>query len=208
LKITIIGYGNMGTSLTQALTRSGHQVTLTGKDLEKAKAAAGKAGGRALPGPEAAREADIVIAATPYNSQVAALKSLGDLSGKVVIDISNPLKADMSGLQIGHTTSAAEEVASQLPGAKVVKAFNTVFAQVLQEGPAFKKGKAQVLYAGDDEAAKAKVKILIESMGFEGTDAGPLTNSRYLEPMGMLNIWFGYMAKRGTGIAPAWITRG
>ena len=208
MKITIVGYGNMGTSLAQALGRAGHQVTLTGKSLDKAKAAAAKTGSRALPESEAAGDADIVIAAAPFDSQVAALKKLGDLAGKVVIDISNPLKADMSGLQIGHTTSAAEEVEKQLPGARIVKAFNTVFAQVLQEGPAFKSGKAQVLYAGNDEAAKTKVRNLIESMGFDAADSGPLANARYLEPMGMLNIWFGYMAKKGTGIAPAWISRG
>lgn len=207
MKITIAGYGNMGTSLAQALGRAGHQVTLTGKSLEKAKAAAVKTGSRALPESEAAGDAEVIIAAAPYDSQVAALKALGDIAGKVVIDISNPLKADMSGLQIGHTTSAAEEVEKLLPGVKLVKAFNTVFAQVLQEGPAFKHGKAQVLYAGNDEAAKTKVKNLIESMGFDAADSGPLAHARYLEPMGMLNIWFGYMAKKGTGIAPAWVNR-
>lgn len=208
MKVSIIGYGNMGTSLAQALVRAGHQVTLTGRSHDKATVAAEKTKSRALPASEAAKDAEIIIATTPYDSQVSSLKSLGDLSGKVVIDISNPLKPDMSGLQIGHSTSAAEEIAKQLPGVKVIKAFNTVFAQVLQEGSQFKNGKAQVFYAGDEEAAKTKVKSLIESMGFEATDAGPLANSRYLEPMGMLNIWFGYMAKKGTGIAPAWINRG
>jgi 8-hydroxy-5-deazaflavin:NADPH oxidoreductase len=148
-----------------------------------------------------------LIATTHYGTQVTALKSLGNLAGKVVIDISNPLKADMSGLQIGHSTSASEEVAKQVPNATVIKAFNTVFAQVLQEGPKFKNGMTQVFYAGDDESAKTKVKSLIESLGFEATDAGPLANSRYLEPMGMLNIWFGYMAQKGTGIAPTWASR-
>jgi predicted dinucleotide-binding enzyme len=132
---------------------------------------------------------------------------LGDLTGKIVVDISNPLKPDMSGLAVGHTTSAGEEVAAKLPGAKVVKAFNTVFAQALQEGPIFGSAKGQVFYAGDDAGAKDKVKDLIASLGFEAVDAGPLANSRYLEPIGMLNIWFGYMAKQGTGIAPAWIRR-
>jgi 8-hydroxy-5-deazaflavin:NADPH oxidoreductase len=207
MKVSILGYGNMGTSLAQALARAGHQVTLTGRSLEKAAAAAEKTGSRALPVSEAAKDAEIIIATTHYGTQVTALKSLGNLAGKVVIDISNPLKPDMSGLQIGHSTSAGEEVAKQVPEATVIKAFNTVFAQVLQEGPQFKNGKAQVFYAGDDEAAKTKVKGLIESLGFEATDAGPLANSRYLEPMGMLNIWLGYMAKRGTGIAPAWASR-
>jgi 8-hydroxy-5-deazaflavin:NADPH oxidoreductase len=207
MKVSILGYGNMGTSLAQALVRAGHQVTLTGRSLEKATAAAEKTGSRALPASEAAQNAEVIIATTPYDAQASALKSLGNLAGKVIVDISNPLKPDMSGLQIGHSTSAGEEVAKQVPEATVIKAFNTVFAQVLQEGPKFKNGKAQVFYAGDDATAKTKVKSLIESLGFEATDAGPLANSRYLEPMGMLNIWFGYMAQKGTGIAPAWLSR-
>ena len=207
MNVTIVGYGNMGAALAQSLSRAGHRVTLTGKNPAKAKEVADRIDGRALAANEAAKGADIIIATAPYNAQVDALKALGDLAGKVVIEISNPLKADMSGLQIGHTTSAAEEIARQLPGARIVKAFNTTFAQVLQEGPAFKNGKAQVLFAGDDAGAKSQVKALIESLGFEANDAGPLANSRYLEPMGMLNIWFGYMAQKGTGIAPAWVNR-
>ena len=207
MNITIIGYGNMGSALARLLGRSGHHITLTGRDLDKAKEVASHSGGKVSPLHEAAKDVDIIIAATPFTSQIESLKSLGNLFGKIVIEISNPLKPDMSGLQIGLTTSAAEEVSRLFPDSKVVKAFNTTFAQVLQEGPVFKTGKAQVFYAGDDEAAKSKVKLLIESLGFEAMDAGPLANSRYLEPMGMLNIWFGYMAQKGTGIAPAWISR-
>lgn len=119
-----------------------------------------------------------------------------------VIEISNPLKPDMSGLAIGHTTSAAEEIAGGTPGAKVVKAFNTVFAHVLG-GQDTAAEQVQVFYAGEDDAAKASVRSLIESMGFEPIDAGPLSNARYLEPLGMLNIYLGYVAKMGTDIAPA-----
>jgi hypothetical protein len=81
-----------------------------------------------------------------------------------------------------------------------VKAFNTIFAQVLGTAP--DRTRAQVLYAGDDAGAKAAVRALIESAGFEAVDAGPLTNARLLEPLGMLNIYLGYAAGRGTGIAP------
>lgn len=207
MKVAIVGYGNMGSALAKGLVKAGHQVTLTGKNPAKAGEVAGKTGARALTGSEAAKDAEVIIATAPFPSQVEALKALGNLSGKIVIDISNPLKPDMSGLAIGHTTSAGEEIAKQLPGVKVVKAFNTNFAQVLLDGPAFKNAKAQVLYAGDDAGAKAQVKSLIVTLGFEAVDAGPLANSRYLEPIGMLNIYFGYMAQQGTGIAPAWIRR-
>jgi predicted dinucleotide-binding enzyme len=207
MNITIVGYGNMGSALAQGLVKAGHNVVVTGKSPAKANEAAAKAGARALPVAEAAAGADLILATAPYNAQADAVLALGDLNGKTVVDISNPLKADMSGLQVGHSTSAAEEIAKRLPGAKVVKAFNTIFAQVLQEGPGFKQGKGQVFYAGDEDGSKAKVKALIESLGFEAVDAGPLANSRYLEPIGMLNIFFGYMAQQGTGIAPGWFRR-
>jgi predicted dinucleotide-binding enzyme len=80
----------------------------------------------------------------------------------------------------------------------VVKAFNTVFAQVLGEAR-----KAQVFLAGDDAGAKQAVREIVESVGFEPVDAGPLQNARYLEPLGMLNIYFGYSGGMGTKVAPA-----
>jgi hypothetical protein len=90
-----------------------------------------------------------------------------------------------------------------VPTAKVVKAFNTIFARVLGAAP--DRTQAQVLYAGDDAGAKAAERALTESAGFEAVDAGPLANARLLEPCGMLNIYFGYAAGRETGIALVWI---
>jgi 8-hydroxy-5-deazaflavin:NADPH oxidoreductase len=107
-------------------------------------------------------------------------------------------------LALGFSTSAAEEIQKAVPAAKVVKAFNTIFSQVLSAAP--DDTRAQVLYAGDDADAKAAVRALIESTGFEAVDAGPLANSRLLEPLGMLTIYFGYGAGRGTGIAPTWVS--
>ena len=94
------------------------------------------------------------------------------------------------------------------PGVDVAKAFNTLFAQVVAEGPAFADGQvARAFYAGDSERAKATAKSLIESTGFQPVDAGPLRNARYLEPLAGLNIYFGYGAGHGTTIAPRWISR-
>jgi 8-hydroxy-5-deazaflavin:NADPH oxidoreductase len=87
----------------------------------------------------------------------------------------------------------------------VVKAFNTVFSAVLGSEPGG-DSKVQVFYAGDDAGAKDTVRRLAESIGFEPVDGGPLANARYLEPLGMLNIWFGYVGGRGTNIAPRWDT--
>jgi predicted dinucleotide-binding enzyme len=153
----------------------------------------------------AADGADVVVVATAYPDAVAALRSAGDLKGKVIVDITNPLTADYMGLTIGHSTSAAEEIQKAFPGAKVVKAFNTVFAQVVAGGSKLDGVTVPVYFAGDDAAAKETVKALIESLAFAPVDAGGLRNARYLEPLAGLNIYFGYGAGRGTSIAPAWI---
>lgn len=200
MRIGIIGAGNMGSAFTRRLAAAGHDVAITAVDLahaEKAAAAAGK-NARAVKREEVARSADVIILATPYGAAGDALRAAGDVSGKTVIDITNPLTPDMSGLVLGHTTSAAEEIQKVVPKARVVKAFNTVFAQVL--GGA---GRAQVFFAGDDGGAKDAVRSLIESAGLDAVDAGPLANARYLEPLGMLTIYLGYVGGRGTGVSPA-----
>lgn len=127
-----------------------------------------------------------------------------EFSGKILIDVSNPVTEDFSGLQVGHKTSAAEEIASRLSGARVVKAFNTVFAQHYGTGLKVNGESIQTFVAADDEAARETVKALAAEIGFEPVDAGPLTNARYLEPIGFLNIQFGYVFGHGTGIAPHW----
>jgi uncharacterized membrane protein YphA (DoxX/SURF4 family) len=132
----------------------------------------------------------VIVVATPFDQAVAALKAAGPVDGKVVIDISNPMTADYSGLSIGHDTSAAEEIAKAIPKANVVKAFNTLFAQVLAQGASFGNGtKAPAYVAADSERAKATATALIESIGFQPVDAGPLKNARYLEPLAGLNIY-------------------
>jgi predicted dinucleotide-binding enzyme len=159
---------------------------------------------RAVAGANAADGQDLIVLATGYADAAGALGAVGNLTGKVVIDITNPLTADYMGLTVGHSTSAAEEIARAVPGAHVVKAFNTLFAQVLSQGAKLGDQALTVFYAGDDEAAKASVKALAESLGYATVDAGALKNARYLEPLAGLNIYFGYGAGRGTAIAPAW----
>ena len=209
MKVTVIGAGNMGAAFVKQLTRAGHQVTVTARNLEKAQAlAATHPGAAAVIATNAAASADVVVLATGYGDAVAALKGVGDLTGKVVIDITNPLTADYMGLTLGHSTSAAEEIATAIPGAQVVKAFNTVFAQVLSEGADFGNGQTvPVFVAGDSERARQTVKALAESLGFATVDAGGLKNARYLEPVAGLNIYLAYGAGQGTSIAPAWIKR-
>lgn len=206
MKITLIGSGNMGSGLAKQFAKAGHQVGILARDRDKAAQLAAQTGSQLLADAAAGGAAELVVVATRYEDAVAALEPLGSLAGKVIVDITNPLTADYMGLTLGYSSSAAEEIAKAFPQAAVVKAFNTVFAQILQEGPDFGNGQAvPVFYAGDDEVAKEKARELIESTGFAPVDAGPLKNARYLEPLAGLNIYLGYGAGLGTGIAPAWL---
>jgi predicted dinucleotide-binding enzyme len=209
MKVTIIGAGNMSSGLVKQLSQAGHQIRVTARNQDKAQTlAALHKNVTAVAANEALADSDAVIVATGYADAVPALQALGDLRGKIVIDITNPLTADYMGLTIGHTTSAAEEIARALPGAEVVKAFNTVFAQVLADGPQLANGeRVSVFYASDSERAKQAVKTLIDSAGFKAVDAGGLKNARYLEPLAGLNIYFGYGAGLGTTVAPAWLSK-
>ena len=207
MKVLVIGTGNMGSAFVKQLSAAGHEVSVTARDTTKASTLAAQFPGvKAVASASAAEGQDLVILATGYADAVAALQSVGSLQGKVVVDITNPLTADYMGLTLGHSTSASEEIAKAVPGAYVVKAFNTLFAQVLAQGATLADGnKATVFYAGDFEPAKRSVKALAESLGFATADAGGLNNARYLEPLAGLNIYFGYGAGRGTGAAPAWV---
>lgn len=209
MKITVIGAGNMGSAFVNQLVLAGHQVSVTARNGAKAaQVAAANPGATAVDISGAATGADAVILATGYADAASALQAVGNLKGKVVIDITNPLTADYMGLTIGHSTSAAEEIAKSVPGVEIVKAFNTVFAQVLAEGPDFGNGrKVEVFVASDSERAKQTAVAIAESIGFGVVDAGGLKNARYLEALAGLNIYLGYGAGLGTAIAPTWIRK-
>jgi 8-hydroxy-5-deazaflavin:NADPH oxidoreductase len=207
MKVLVIGTGNMGAGFVKQLTAAGHQVSVAARDGGKAQALAQQYGAKAVAIASAANSVDAIVVATPYEQAASALNSAGDVAGKVVIDITNPLTADYMGLTVGHSTSAAEEIA-RATGAEVVKAFNTIFAQVLAEGANLGNGqKVTVFIASDSERAKLIARALAESMGFQVMDAGGLKNARYLEPVAGLNIYFGYGAGLGTSIAPTWIRK-
>lgn len=207
MKVLIIGAGNMGAGFVKQLVAAGHQVSITSRDVAKAQAVAAPFGATAVPADNAAGGVDAVIVATPYGNAAAAVQSVGAQAGTVVIDITNPLTADYMGLTVGHSTSAAEQIAQALPGVEVVKGFNTLFAQVLAAGADFGGGqKVTVFLASDSQRAKETAKALADSMGFKTMDAGPLKNARYLEPLAGLNVYFGYGAGFGTSVAPAWIS--
>lgn len=208
MKITIVGTGNMGSAFAKQLSAAAHHIRITGRDVTKAAAVAELYSNvTAYPASEAVGDSEVIVLATPYNEAVLALQSLGDITGKVVIDITNPLSADYMSLTIGHSTSAAEEIAKALPQIHIAKAFNTLFAQVLADGPSFAGQQGSVFVASDNEKAKQTAFALAESMGWKQVDAGGLVNARYLEPLAGLNIYLGYGAGLGTSIAPVWLSK-
>jgi 8-hydroxy-5-deazaflavin:NADPH oxidoreductase len=204
MKVTLIGSRNMASGLAKQIAKAGHPLVNTGRNSAKAQDLA-RTTGATFNAANAAADPDVVIVATAYADAVTGLPAAGDLTGKVVIDITNPMTADYTGLTIGHGTSAAEEIQKAFPKAKVVKAFNTIFAQTLAAGPSLSGETVPIYFAGDDAAAKETVKTLVQSTGFTAVDAGGLKNARYLEPLAGLNIYFGYGAGKGTAIAPKWI---
>ena len=189
MNIAIIGAGNVGKALTGSAIRAGHSVTVSSKNGESARQLAEETGARAAASDrEAAEAADVVILAVPYGAVDEVLGDVGAaLAGKVLIDATNPIKADYSGLAT-EGTSGAEEIQAKAPGARVVKAFNTAFA-ARQADPKVAGGlRVDGFVAADDADAKATVLGLVEAIGFNPVDAGGLAMARYLEGMAWLNI--------------------
>ncbi len=211
MNIAIIGSGNIGSGLARTLAATKHGVVVSAKEQQSAKALVESLAAEGIRVQQAdvasaVANAQIVILAVPYGA-VADLAKAYDFAGKIVVDVTNPLKDDFSGITLGFTTSAAEEIQQLLPAAKVVKAFNTVFAQVYQEGLDFGGRKVPTFIAADDAAAKQTLLSVANDAGFDAVDAGALSNARYIEPLAYLNIHFGYILGHGTQIAPAWLSR-
>ena len=206
MNISILGTGNMAKGLAGVLAKAGHPVVLANRDEAKARAVAAELGnGVSAAGfRDAAASADVVVLAVPYDAASEVIAAAGGLAGKIVVDITNPLTADYSGLTVGHTTSAAEEIQKHAPQARVVKAFNTVFASVLQADGKAAGRPATVFVAGDDPQDRKVVSDLAASASFAPLETGGLASSRYLEPVAGLNIALGYGLGHGTDIAPTW----
>ena len=189
MEIAVLGSGRVGSTLARGWSRAGRTVVLGSRDPGAAQAKLDAAGTQlpVLTYADAAARAETILLALPYPACVDVAERLGDLSGRTVIDCCNPLNAKYDGLALGHDDSAAERIARRLPGALVVKAFNTVSVATM-ERPAYPSGKASVFYCGDDAGAKGHVDRLAVDLGFEAHDAGPLRSARYLEPLAMLYI--------------------
>lgn len=207
--IAMIGAGRMATILSRYFAKDGHQVYIGARELAKARQLADTIGQDVKSGTidEAVQHGDVIFLAVPYLQIQDTLKLTGPLTGKIVVDMSNPFKPDFSGLLLGGDTSAGEDLAKRLPGSRVIKAFNSLFATVLERGPDYGEQRAQVFYAGDDETAKRSLADLINSTGFEAVDTGPLSSARFLEQLSVLVIRTDNHLKEPVQITPVMLAR-
>ncbi len=187
--ISIIGTGNVGSALAGAFVRAGHDVTITGRNIEKTRQVASATGATpASTSREAARVASVVVLAIPFGSAEAVAGEIADVvRGKVVIDVSNPMNATYDGLLSDAGPSAAERIQAWLPDARVVKAFNTILAS-RQADPTADGEPVDAFVASDDRAAAELVLGLAGSIGMRQVPALPLSSARYLEGLAFLNI--------------------
>ena len=184
-KIGIIGEGNVGSALARGLERAGHDVRTVGEDPTGTR--------------ETADWAEVVMLAVPFGAIDDVVSKVGGhVDGKTVVDVTNALDEEMN-LAVGFSTSGAEDLQDKLPGARVVKAFNTVFAEHMDSGRLADE-HLTAFVAGDDATAKETTLGLASDIGFDAVDAGPLENARHLEPIGFFNIQLGYVIGMGTDI--------
>jgi predicted dinucleotide-binding enzyme len=185
LKIGILGSGNVGGALGRVWAAKGHDIAF---------------GKRGASNAEAAASAQVVVLTVPWPAAQEALNAAGNLAGKILVDCTNPLTSDLKGLTLGLTASAGEQVAAWAPGAKVVKAFNTIGASNFGNAD-FGGVAADGFYCGDDAAAKNIVAGLIGDAGMHPVDVGPLRNARVLEPLAMLWIDLAVNQRQGSNHA-------
>ena len=197
MRIAIIGAGSVGAALGRAWIKHGEDVIWGLRKAADPKYAA-RPKDRVKSPAEAVKEAEVVVIATPWSAAEAAIKSLGTLAGKVVIDCMNPLGMGPDGLQLvlGFNASAGEQVASWVPGAFVFKTLNTTGAGNMAKAADYPV-KPVMLVAGDDADRKPVMMELVGKLGFDPVDAGPLKNARLLEPFAM--VWIDQAMKRGRG---------
>ncbi len=192
MKIAVLGSGNVGTALGDGWSAKGHQVVYGSRSPEKESGKDRKFGSIA----DAIAQSEVVALAVPWDAVESVLSS-NDLSGKLVMDCTNPITPSFE-LAAGTTTSGGETVARLAKGARVVKAFNTTgFGNM--RNPKFGAVNLTMFYAGDDAGAKAIANQLINDIGFDPVDAGALKIARYLEPLAML--WINLSTTMGRDIA-------
>ena len=206
MRVGILGSGLMGGKIGTLWARAGHEVFFSyARTSEKLDGLARRAGGKARAGTpsEAADGADALLLAVHWSRFDDVLKRVGDVAGKVLLTCSLPMNAADSELVIGRTSSGAEELATRVPKAHIVSAFNTVPSEVLfgVYDARHKTPRPSLVYCGDDAASKRVAAELIGAIGFDPVDLGPLRTARYTEPFALLMGQLAYEGARGPQVA-------
>ncbi|HLK58378.1 MAG TPA: NADPH-dependent F420 reductase [Chthonomonadaceae bacterium] len=205
MKIGVLGAGNVGGTLGRRWAQQGHEVVFGVQDPQDPKLAdllaQTEGRGRAATVAEAARFGEVVALTVPWSAVPDVLNAAGDLSGKILLDCTNPnFAAEPGGPASGHLNSGAEQIAALAPGARVVKAFNTTGWENMAD-PRYGSEVVTMLYAGDDPQAKSAVAQLAADLGFDAVDAGPLSFAHHLEALAQLWGQLAYGQKLGRNIA-------
>ncbi len=186
-RIAIIGAGNVGRALGEGWAKRGHEVIHGSREPANSI-------------PDAARSGEVVVIAVPWKGAAEALRSAGDLKGKIILDPTVPLLPDFSGLDPSAGSSAGETLAALAPGAFLVKIFCTTGSANMVD-PDYGGQSATMFYCGDDPAAKTVAASLASDLGFEPVDAGGLNQSHVLETLGLLWVSMAYRQGLGPNIA-------
>ncbi|MCH7984292.1 MAG: NADPH-dependent F420 reductase [Chloroflexi bacterium] len=190
MRIAVIGSGSVGSGLARGWSAAGHSVVIGSRSPESERVTALVAeignGVEAATPPDSVAGADVIVLAVPWSAVEESISSLGDVSGRVIIDATNPFVRGLD-LALGHTWSGGEQVAELASGARVVKALNVVDARLL-DGHLLDGRQISIPIAGDDADAKQVASKLIYDLGFDVVDAGALVSSRLLEPLALLMI--------------------
>lgn len=196
MKIAILGFGSVGQVMARLFKKAGYEVIIGLREMKSSN----------IDYPtfsfaDAIKQADVITLAIPYKVCSEVLKDLkADTAGKIIIDSTNPINDDWSPLLLGQENSGAEEISRSSPEAHVVKAFNTIFADVMDK-PLRDGKKITAFIAGDDKGAKEQVRLLARSIGYAPLDTGSLTSARFLESLAHLNIQIAVGQSGGTDAA-------
>jgi predicted dinucleotide-binding enzyme len=200
MKIAIIGTGNVGTALGINWNKSNHEIIYGSRNPQDEKHVELEKFAQVLTLSQAAMQGDVIVLATPWQGTEEAIHEMGStLNAKIVIDATNPLKSDFSGLLLYGDTSGGEQIAKWAPTSKVVKALNSAFAKVM-EHPEINGVKSMMLIAGDDVPALNTVAGLVDDLGFQSQKMNGISNSRLLEMVGLTLITLGYKEDLGNEI--------
>lgn len=208
MKIGILGSGLMGGNIGAVFAKLGHEVVFSyARNQERLRSLAAAAGSTARAGTprQAVEHSELIVLAVHWLRLDDVLAQAGDLTGKIVLSCTNPLDASNSKLVVAHSDSGAETIARKIPGAHVVAAFQATPSEVLHGvfEARDKSPRPSMVFCGDHNESKHRVRILLEQFGFDPVDAGPLRLSRYIEPFAMLATALAY----GTDQGPEWVYR-